>query len=171
MTLLNWSHHETAALESRTAFRRKATQQECNTIAAALEVLSCSCLEASYKIIPLARKRYRVHGSFRCSLQQTSVISLEPINFELNEVFDVEFWPESQLQDTIEVELDDPNREDPEPIVAGQLEVGRLIYELIASQLDPYPRKDGETFELVTEQKDVPQGNSAFAKLAALKKT
>ena len=30
---------------------------------------------------------------------------------------------------------------DPEPIVAGQIDVGRVVFECLAAAIDPFPRK------------------------------
>ncbi len=169
-TLLNWSHREATLGDGKTAFQRVATPDECQKIAAALGILRCCSLEASYQIISLTQNRYRVTGTYHGLIEQACTITLEPVPSELGEEFDIEFRPEEQLKNQTEVELGDPNVEDPEPIVGGCLEVGALIYELAASQLDPYPRKEGAQLEM-TEALAPPasQGNMAFAKLASLK--
>jgi len=170
MDLLNWSHHEATLEDRHAAFQHVATATECQAVAMSLGILSCHSIEATYQITPLSQGRYRVSGTYHGILDQACTVTLEPVRTELKDAFEIEFWPEIQLQDPVEVELDDPAWQDPEPIVAGRLEVGSLIYELMSCQLDPYPRKEGVCLEITEAPapSEAP-GSTAFAKLAALK--
>ena len=170
MALLNWSHREAALTGSETRFQHKATADECREIAAALDILACDFIEADYKIIPLPQGRYRVRGEFHSSVEQACVVSLEPVYSKLYETFDIEFWPASQLPDLGEIELSDPDAEDPEPFTAGCLEVGHLIYELLASRIEQYPRKQGKNFNIAeTKRQPFTPADTPFAELGLLK--
>ena len=59
----------------------------------------------------------------------------------------------------------------PEPIVEGKVDLGPVIYETLATALDPYPRREGASFEWPGEA-DAPgteQVRNPFAALARLK--
>jgi hypothetical protein len=67
----------------------------------------------------------------------------------------------------------DPGEElDPEPIVAGQIAVGRVVYECLAAAIDPFPRAPGAALDRTSTAPD--GGSSAkpespFAVLAKIR--
>jgi hypothetical protein len=65
---------------------------------------------------------------------------LEPVASTLEEACDVTFWPQERLPapEGGAVDLDD--EPEPEPIVAGRIMVGRVVFECLAAALDPFPR-------------------------------
>ena len=54
----------------------------------------------------------------------------------------------------------------PEPIVDGKIDLGPFIYETLATSLDPYPRKQGVSFDW--SQGAPGQGGSGSGPFAAL---
>ena len=70
-----------------------------------------------------------------------------------------------------EVDLDE--EPEPEPIVAGQIDVGRVVFECLAAAIDPFPRKPDATLDcaLVAAAPRAPAGKpeSPFAVLANIK--
>jgi hypothetical protein len=62
---------------------------------------------------------------------------------------------------------------DLEPIVAGRIEVGRVVFQTLAGAIDLFPRKPGVTFEPpepeAGEEGDGPNPDSPFAPLAKFK--
>ena len=60
----------------------------------------------------------------------------------------------------------------PEPISDGRIDLGPILYETLATSLDPYPKKDGVSFEWSqgAEEPRSEAGTSPFAALGALKR-
>jgi hypothetical protein len=102
-------------------------------------------------------------------LGQTCVVTLEPIESDLEEVVDLVFTPQAADAAT-ETETISPRADDeepPEPLVGGKLDLGAIATEFLLLGIDPYPRKPGAEFEPVKagDGKAKP-----FAALEALKK-
>ena len=74
-------------------------------------------------------------------MSQACVVTLEPIDSTIEEAFEAVFWPQEHMPAPESGELvvdDEPERE---PIVAGQIAVGRVVFESLAAAIDPFPRK------------------------------
>jgi uncharacterized metal-binding protein YceD (DUF177 family) len=111
----------------------------------------------------------RVNGQVSALLGQTCVVTLEPIESDLEEVVDLVFTPQAADAAT-ETETISPRADDeepPEPLVGGKLDLGAIATEFLLLGIDPYPRKPGAEFEPVKagDGKAKP-----FAALEALKK-
>ena len=87
---------------------------------------------------------------------------------------EIEFWPEGLLdapkggeEAASVIALDAP-----EPIVGGRIDLGRVAYEALATSLDPYPKREGASFDWSQEEPgEAPGGKTGpFAGLAALKR-
>jgi hypothetical protein len=60
----------------------------------------------------------------------------------------------------------------PEPIVGGRIDMGPVIYETLATGLDPYPKREGASFAWsshATENAGEEKPESPFAALKRLK--
>lgn len=171
MSPLNWSHRCVDIGETPLEDRREASPEECRAVAEMLAIPACKAITARYRLRQRPHGRYFLNGSLEARTEQLCSISLDPMLQDIAVDFQVEFWPEPQLQarQSEAVEFDDFDIEDPEPIVDGNLHVGHLAYELIASHLDPYPRKTGEELEHRSAGEGAAQQNP-FAALAALKR-
>ena len=103
---------------------------------------------------------------------QTCVVTLDPIENEIDEAIDLMFAPPEQIpaladlvDDDIESEAEIPDP--PEPIINGMIDLGRLATDALLLGVDPYPRKPGAVFEpqvVAADPEDHP-----FAALKALK--
>jgi hypothetical protein len=131
-------------------------------------VLSVS---ASLDVMPIGGGRISVVGSVKARIGQICVVTLDPIENELDEAIDLVFAPESeipQLADLVdeaaasEAEIPDP----PEPILNGIIDLGRVATDALFLGVDPYPRKPDAVFELPTIPDD-PEDHP-FAALKAL---
>ena len=117
----------------------------------------------------------RLEGRLTAAVTQTCVVSLEPVEASLDVPVEAEFWPVS-LIDQLEQSAEDPGGPGqldwPEPIVDGKIDLGPLLYETVATSLDPYPKRDGISFDWsqgVPEQGSA-GGSGPFAALAELKR-
>jgi Large ribosomal RNA subunit accumulation protein YceD len=123
-------------------------------------------LGASFDVAKRGRDGLHVAGRVSATVGQTCVVTLEPIENEIDEPIDVTFAPAiSPLADhggEVEVPLEDA----PEPLVGGRIDLGVIATEFLILAVDPYPRKPDAVFQTP------PAGDDSahpFAALAALK--
>lgn len=133
------------------------------------EVLSA---QASFDIVPKSGGRFHVSGNVRARVGQTCVVTLDPIENDIDEPIDLIFAPPEQvpqmaaLVDDAE-EGDEETPDPPEPIENGVIDLGKLATDALYLAIDPYPRKAGAAFEPLIEAAD-PEDHP-FAALKALK--
>ena len=133
------------------------------------EVLSAS---ADFDVMPRSGGRVQVTGTVRARVGQTCVVTLDPIESEIEEEVDLMFAPEAEarrLADLIEEGQDDAAPEvadPPEPIMGGIIDLGRVATDALFLAIDPYPRKEGAVFEADVTAPD-PEDHP-FAALKAL---
>jgi Large ribosomal RNA subunit accumulation protein YceD len=132
------------------------------------EILSAS---ASLDVTPKSGGRVHVEGRIRARIGQTCVVTLDPIESEIDEPIDLIFAPPEQIPEMAalvdeaaesDVEIPDP----PEPIVNGVIDLGRLATDALFLGVDPYPRKPDAVFEVPVVPPD-PEDHP-FAALKAL---
>ena len=130
-------------------------------------------LSASASLDLTSEKAGRVHvaGRVRARIGQTCVVSLDPIENNIDEAIDLIFAPPEQIPELADLvdeaaesdaEIPDP----PEPIVNGVIDLGRLATDALFLAIDPYPRKPDTVFKPVIEAAD-PEDHP-FAALKAL---
>lgn len=112
----------------------------------------------------------KVTGEITATVEQTCVVTLEPMTSELREPIDIAFVPPQAGERPDEVTDDvDPGAEDePEALVDGVADLGAAATEFLLLAIDPYPRKPGVEFEAPKTDEDT--AGHPFAALAALKK-
>ena len=147
-----------------------AERQAMAEIAGLREVLS---VHASFDVVPKSGGRVQVTGLVRGRIGQTCVVTLDPIESEIEEEVDLTFAPEAEarrLADLIEEGQDDEEppevADPPEAIVGGMIDLGRLATDALFLAIDPYPRKEGAVFEAEVTALD-PEDHP-FAALKAL---
>ena len=126
---------------------------------------------ASRDVTPKGGGRFHVAGHVRARIGQTCVVTLDPIENDIDEEVDLIFAPPEQVPDLADlvdeaaesdVEIPDP----PEPIVNGVIDLGRLATDALFLGIDPYPRRKDAVFESPVEAAD-PEDHP-FAALKAL---
>jgi uncharacterized metal-binding protein YceD (DUF177 family) len=169
---LAWDHAVHDIPESGLSLQREATPDELARIARALDLIACTSLKADYVIAPTAGGHYRLSGRLCAEVSQACVVTLEPVESTIEETFEAVFWPQEDMPapESGELALDDePERE---PIVAGQIAVGRVVFESLAAAIDPFPRKPGAVLDWQSPTPADTTGGkpeSPFAVLANLK--
>jgi Large ribosomal RNA subunit accumulation protein YceD len=145
-----------------------ATRQ---ALAAADGVAGIDSLEADFHIARHDLDEFNVSGTLRARVTQICVVSLEPFDTDVVEEIDVDFAPPAMAAHaaarsaTLLGAPGVPERDPPDAIVDGMIDVGALAAEFLALGLDPYPKKPGVEFAPVT----VPE-ESAGRPFDALKK-
>lgn len=121
---------------------------------------------------PQSGGRYHVAGHVRARIGQTCVVTLDPIENDIDEPVDLTFAPPEQvpqLSDLVDdaAESDTEIPDPPEPIENGIIDLGRLATDALFLAIDPYPRKPEAIFEPPVVPDD-PEDHP-FAALGALK--
>lgn len=125
---------------------------------------------ASFDVTPKSGGRFHVAGSVRARIGQTCVVTLDPIETDIDEPIDLMFAPPEQipaLADLADEAAADGDIDPPEPIEGGVVDLGRLATDALFLGVDPYPRKTGAVFDLEVAPPD-PEDHP-FAALKALK--
>lgn len=145
-----------------------AAQRE--LIAAAAGVNAVLGATASFDVRPEPEGHVSVTGRVKARVEQTCVVSLEPVENDIDEDIAAVFAPPSQIRAKMaqkeegdDAEIPDP----PEPIVHGAIDLGQLAMEFLVLGIDPYPRKPGVTF--VPPETPEDPDEHPFAALKALK--
>jgi uncharacterized metal-binding protein YceD (DUF177 family) len=126
-------------------------------------------LEARFEVTPRGRDGLRVAGTISATVGQDCVVTLEPIESEIEEQVDLVFAPPAaptvmeEEGERVEVASVDA----PEPLIGGGVDLGAIASEFLMLAIDPYPRKAGAAFEPPAKEVDT---GGPFAALAALKK-
>jgi uncharacterized metal-binding protein YceD (DUF177 family) len=128
-------------------------------------------LVATFDLARRGADSLRVDGRVTATVIQNCVVTLEPIESEIDEPVELFFRPQpaNQAETGEEVESSHPfeGEEPPETLVNGMVDLGTIATEFLNLGIDPYPRKEGAVFDAP------PAGDPAshpFAALAALKK-
>ena len=166
-TVLDWTHETRAIPEAGLDVTREATPDMRAALAEALGIDACTRLVARYTIKPFESGRFELHGDVEMTAKQTCVVTLDPIERTYRVRLDVAYWPPELLGDGPGADIDSL-ADDPEPIEDGRLDVGRVVYEELASTVDPFPRSDGAAFDWKEEQ--TPTRENPFAALEKLKR-
>lgn len=137
-------------------------------VAGLREVISAT---ASLDVTPATGGRFHVAGHVRARIGQTCVVTLDPIENDIDEPIDLVFAPSEQIPQLADLvdeaaesggDIPDP----PEPIENGVIDLGRLTTDAIFLAIDPYPRKPDAVFDVPVVAPD-PEDHP-FAALKAL---
>ena len=119
----------------------------------------------------LARQGGGVHVSGRVTARvgQNCVVTLEPIESDVEEAVDLVFLPGNAASTAgTETEIHVKQGDEAlEPLVGGIVDLGKVATEFLLLGIDPYPRKAGAKF---VPPKTGDTGSHPFAALEALKK-
>jgi hypothetical protein len=152
-----------------------ATEGEMQAIARMLDLVALDRLTLAYRFNQIDGGRLRMTGTLRAKATQSCVVSLDPVETALDLPVEVEFWP-AALVDEFKRGAEDCGSHGvpdwPESVVDGKIDLGQVIYETLATALDPYPKKAGASFEWSQDPAERPETEKSgpFAALAALKR-
>jgi hypothetical protein len=167
---LAWEHAVQDIPEAGLAVERAASPEEREAVARALELVACRSLTARYRVTPGGGGHLHVSGTVEAEVEQTCVVTLQPLVNRVADSFSVDYWPEgTDMPEPAGGAVDMHDEADLEPIVAGRIEIGRVIFECLAGAIDLFPRKPGVTFEPSTAAPAGGESDSPFAALAKIK--
>jgi hypothetical protein len=124
-------------------------------------------VRAAFDLSRRSGGRVHVAGRVLAKVGQTCVVTLEPIESEIDEEVDLIFAPTDEIAPQIDVDDGESAVPDtPEPIENGMIDLGRLAADVLYLAIDPYPRKQGAVFE--PQVAAVDPEDHPFASLKAL---
>jgi len=139
----------------------EATPEECAKLAERLDLLAVDRLSAKLR---LTRKgqgdsiRVSVTGHLAAKVTQACVISLDPVSSEIETDVDAVFDSDADSDDgglRLDYDLDLENEDITEPIIDGAIDLGELCAQILATAIDPFPRKEGvDSSEMTLESAD-----------------
>ena len=159
-----------------------ATDEECHALAKRFDIQSVESVKATVKLKPQGdRMTYHATGELTAAIIQTCAISAQDIHSAITETFEAWYVDQQKVtlfsrvkakkdqEDTAD-EFEMPEeKDDPEVVTGGTIDVGELTAQYLALAIDPYLRAEdvdnGNYIEVKPEDKP-----NAFAALAALKK-
>jgi uncharacterized protein DUF177 involved in 23S rRNA accumulation len=128
---------------------RQAVRERMAEVGGLREIMSAS---ASLDVTPRGGGRIQVAGRVRARIGQICVVSLDPIENDIDEAIDLIFAPPEQIPELADL-VDDAAESDteipdpPEPIENGVIDLGRVATDALFLAVDPYPRKPDVVFE------------------------
>jgi hypothetical protein len=139
--------------------RLTADEKECTALAHRLNIPKLHSLSGFLTSAPWRGGGVKITGPLKAEFDQVSVVSLETFRSSLNVEIERYFMPPHI--DTIATD------EDVDIIQHGIIDLGEIMAETMALELDPYPRKPGEVFEDIQEDVE-PEKISPFTGLSKL---
>lgn len=137
-----------------------------SALARAAGVAAIARLEAAFDLTRTGRDGVRVTGTVAAMVRQACVVTLEPVDSEINEAVDVAFAAGAAGgAEPAEIVVGAPDP--PEPLIDGAVDLGAIATEFLLLGIDPYPRKPAAVFAAPPAEDT---GAGPFAVLAALKK-
>lgn len=182
-----WSHRIEAGDIGVTPLRTtiSASPQQRKDLARRLNVSSVDLAEANLVLERDPRSLIlHVRGELKARVTQPCVVTLEPVAQDIRSP--VEGWyanPDRVVSITkarherqsrnADAELPIlEEKEDPEPIVNGEVDLGELATQFLSLSIDPYPHKEGAAFERQEDEAPPPSAarRNPFAALKNWKK-
>lgn len=126
------------------------SDRELEKLCARLQVDALEGLSAQASLRLLQNGDVLLKAQFQARVQQTCVVTLEPVASEISSAFKTTYsdtadedWGHGEEEFAALEEDIDP----PEPIQDGMIDVGEAISEHLALEIDPFPRVKGATFD------------------------
>lgn len=115
---------------------------ECKALGKRFQIPAVHALSAHLEVHPWRGGGYRVIGTIKADIEQTSVVSLENFRTDLSIPVTRYFLPRvPETEDEADID----------PLEHGEIDLGEIVAETVALDLDPYPRKEGEVFATVSD--------------------
>lgn len=121
-----------------------------------------------------------VSGRFSADIEQTCVVSLEPMHSHIEEDFEAWYGDMEQAVSFTKVKHQKEaqrqhgeapivaEKDDPEPIENGRLDLGDIVMQFVSLSIDPFPQKEGVELgegEVPAIKEAAPERKNPFAKL------
>lgn len=172
---------DTQALDDKSVNRHIEADDDARAaLARRLNVNALTALSADLTITP-SGGAFEISGTLIADVAQTCVVTLEPMTTHIEEPVEgwftdkektLSFAKAQQDRDTkkghVEVAMLDEDQ-DPEAMTDGHIDLGELVTQHLSLAIDPYPHKDGVSFE-AGDDKPLKSAENPFEVLKALQK-
>lgn len=155
----------------------EADERERANLADLWRVEAVNRLSADLQIARWKKDGVRITGRVSGELVQACVVTLEPVVTTVEQEIEQIYVPEGSklarivLDGAGEMVLDPDGPDLPEQFTGDTIDAGALVAEFAALDIDPYPKKEGVTFQEHIESRDeVDKKPSPFAVLKDWKK-
>jgi uncharacterized metal-binding protein YceD (DUF177 family) len=151
----------------------EVNRAERDAIAALLGLRALDRLNFTFRLHPRGQTCLALQGTLAAAVTQTCVVSLEPVESTLDVPVEVEFWPVPMIDDLAaspDEAASHGTLDWPEPIEGGKIDLGPVIYETLATALDPYPKREGVSFEWTEAPSTGAEPEQAESPFGALKR-
>ena len=149
----------------------EAEADERQRLADRFDLLSLQSLTAELLVTRAASGiPVRVFGRLKARVAQRCVVSLKPVQADIDERIEVEYGPPVADAYAEDISLEEA---DIEPLTGDRIDLGELVAQHLAVALDPYPRlQDAAPPDWMTdaEKAEDSAADSPFAALEALRK-
>jgi uncharacterized metal-binding protein YceD (DUF177 family) len=143
---LGWGHECSEIHAGGLEQTRTASEDERVALASALGILACEQMRVAYRVTRAADEGYRLKGRLTADVVQACVITLAPVHETMAVDIKVEFRPAEELAKADGGAVDLEDETEYEPIEGTWLDIGRVVFEEMAANLNPYPRRRGAEF-------------------------
>lgn len=139
--------------------------QQKTDLARRLDVAAVEDIAADMTVSPSKGGIIHVTGRFTAKIEQTCVVTLEPLHNVIEEEIDGWFSDQDQMVSFAKVKKDQQVRkahaevelldesEDPEQVINGRIDLGELVTQHLSLSIDPYPHKEGAVHKYTDENK------------------
>lgn len=147
-----------------------ASKQECAALAKRFDVRELSDLKAELSIRRVeGGDVVRLEGRFSADVVQTCVVSLQDVHGQVKGHFETYFSEEKPKgKDDLDLFLEDDDSA-PEVIRRGNIDLGEVVSQYLALELDPYPRAPGVSLAAQLAEVGTEVKNNPFRVLQGLK--
>ena len=137
----------------------QATRNAVADVGGLREVLSA---QASFDVTPKSGGRFHVAGHVRARIGQTCVVTLDPIENDIDEPIDLIFAPPEQIPQLADLvdeaeESEDDTPDPPEPIENGIIDLGRLATDALFSRRRSLSAQAGCGFRTAGRSRPIPR--------------
>ena len=160
-------------IDSATDKTIEISEEERETIMALLDLKDLGRLSFVYRLRQGTGKKVLLTGHLQADVVQTCVVTLEPVPARIGVPVEAEFLPMEKIA-ALQKRAEDPSQAGeidwPEAIEGDEIDLGPLVYETLATSLDPYPKKAEADFKWSdSEQSGETPKNNPFSVLKGLK--
>jgi len=127
--------------------RIEADKNESKALADRLDIPDIEALSAKIDVSRTSEGLIRLNGKLEARYVQNCIVTLEPVQQEVNEDFELFFKEVAEGEGSHKVDVPIENDLSPEPFEQGRIDIGEAVSQQLALALDPYPRAPGAVFE------------------------
>ncbi len=131
-------------------------EDEASRLAQRLGLISLDSLKANIEVLRGAGEAaYHVKGRFEADITQKCVVTLEPVVSHIEDDFDAWYADPDAAIPLAKARHEKLNekgygelpvldeKDDPEPLVDGKIDLGELVSQYLALSINPYPHAEG----------------------------